>query len=163
MPTPPLPETKESTSKSNSSPHCPPYRPPLPFSATYRNMLRSPTSVSLKIKFAANGTSRVFRSIFSCVKNKDSKKKSLFLHILNNWLMRIHADMKMADLVHLNFEVLAVVQRLQIPFGFKDKTISDVCREHSINVDFFLQLVQWFNERENLPQEQLIQGVVERL
>src|SRR5690554_1033278 len=72
--------------------------------------------------------------------------------------MRIHADMKMADLVHLNFEVLAVVQRLQIPFGFKDKTISDVCREHSINVDFFLQLVQWFNERENFPQEQLIQG-----
>ncbi|WP_088655769.1 hemerythrin domain-containing protein [Geofilum rhodophaeum] len=72
--------------------------------------------------------------------------------------MRIHADMKMADLVHLNFEVLAVVQRLQIPFGFKDKTISDVCREHNINVDFFLQLVQWFNERENFPQEQLIQG-----
>src|SRR5690554_3050798 len=80
MPTPPLPETKESTSKSNSSPNCPPYRPPLPFSATYRNMLRSPTSVSLKIKFAANGTSRVFRSIFSCVKNKDSKKILIFTH-----------------------------------------------------------------------------------
>lgn len=76
----PLQQPKESTSKSNSSPNCPPYRPPLPFSATYRNMLRSPTSVSLKIKFAANGTSRVFRSIFSCVKNKDSKKILIFTH-----------------------------------------------------------------------------------
>ncbi|SKC23865.1 hemerythrin domain-containing protein [Alkalitalea saponilacus] len=70
--------------------------------------------------------------------------------------MRIHAKMKMADLVQFNFEILAVIQRLQIPFGFKDKSIETVCRESSINVDFFLQLAQWFNERENFPQQQLI-------
>ena len=72
--------------------------------------------------------------------------------------MRIHANMKMTDLVHLNFEILAVIQRLQIPFGFKDKTITSVCQEAGIDVDFFLQLAQWFNERDNFPQEELIQG-----
>jgi regulator of cell morphogenesis and NO signaling len=77
--------------------------------------------------------------------------------------MRIHANMKMADLVQLNFEILAVIQRLQIPFGFKDKSIQTVCNEHSIDVDFFLQLAQWFNERDNFPQEELIQGQPEWL
>jgi len=77
--------------------------------------------------------------------------------------MRIHANMKMADLVHLNFEVLAVIQRLQIPFGFRDKSVQNICDENNIHVDFFLQLVQWFNERENFPQEQLMQGKAEWL
>jgi len=72
--------------------------------------------------------------------------------------MRIHANMKIADLVHFNFEVLAVIQRLQIPFAFKDKTILTICQENNIDAEFFLQLVQWFNERENFPQEQLIKG-----
>ncbi|WP_062126556.1 hemerythrin domain-containing protein [Geofilum rubicundum] len=77
--------------------------------------------------------------------------------------MRIHAHMKMADLVHLNFEVLAVIQRLQIPFGFKDKSVQTICEDNNIHVEFFLQLVQWFNERENFPQEQLMQGKAEWL
>ncbi|MDG5799728.1 hemerythrin domain-containing protein [Marinilabiliaceae bacterium ANBcel2] len=72
--------------------------------------------------------------------------------------MRIHSNMKMADLVEVNFEILEVIQRLQIPFGFKDKTIDKVCKENNIEVLFFLQLAQWFIERENFPQEELMQG-----
>ena len=77
--------------------------------------------------------------------------------------MRIHANMKMSDVVQFNFEVLVVLQRLQIPFGFKDKSIQTVCDENDMPVELFLQLVQWFNERENFPQEQLIRGDAEWL
>lgn len=77
--------------------------------------------------------------------------------------MIIHSNMKMADLVSLNFEILAVIQRLRIPFRFKDKTINTICKENNIDVEFFLQLAQWFHERDNFPQEELIQGHPELL
>ena len=72
--------------------------------------------------------------------------------------MSIHADMKMAELVQLNFNVLAVIQRLQIPFGFKDKSVRTICEEQQMPVTFFMELVHWFLERENFPQEQLESG-----
>src|SRR5690554_3985766 len=72
--------------------------------------------------------------------------------------MSIHADMKMAELVQLNFNVLAVIQRLQIHIGFKDKSVRTICEEQQMPVSFFMELVHWFLERENFPQEQLIKG-----
>jgi len=71
--------------------------------------------------------------------------------------MRIHANMKLSDLVTMNFEIIAVIQRLEIPYGFKDKTIATVCKENNIEVNSFLHLAQWFNDRDYFPQEQLIQ------
>ena len=70
--------------------------------------------------------------------------------------MRIHANMKMADLVHINFDLLAVLQRLQIPFGFKDKSVATVCKESDVDVNFFLALTQWFIDRKELPQAELM-------
>lgn len=72
-------------------------------------------------------------------------------------MTRIHANMKLSDLVEMNFEIVAVIQRLEIPYGFKEKTINTVCQENNIDVDFFLQLAQWFNDRHYSPQDQLIQ------
>lgn len=70
--------------------------------------------------------------------------------------MRISAQMKMADLVHINFELLSVLQRLMIPFGFKDKSVLTVCNENNVDVDFFLALTQWFLNRDEFPQQELM-------
>lgn len=70
--------------------------------------------------------------------------------------MRINAQMKMADLVHINFEILSVLQRLKIPFGFKEKSVATVCSDSHVDVDFFMALTQWFLERDDFPQEQLM-------
>jgi regulator of cell morphogenesis and NO signaling len=70
--------------------------------------------------------------------------------------MHIHASMKMADLIQSDFELLAVVQRLKIPFGFKGKSIEVVCRDQGINLDFFLNLARWFHERDFLHKEMLM-------
>ncbi len=70
--------------------------------------------------------------------------------------MRISAHMKMSDLVLINFELLSVLQRLRIPFGFKEKLVATVCQESNVDVDFFMDLIQWFLERDDFPQEQLM-------
>ena len=70
--------------------------------------------------------------------------------------MHIHPHMKMSELVQSDFELLAVLQRLKIPFGFKDKTIQTVCKEQGIDLDFFLNLAKWFHERDFFPGETLM-------
>jgi regulator of cell morphogenesis and NO signaling len=71
--------------------------------------------------------------------------------------MLITADMKMADLIHLDFQLLAVIQRIGIPLGFREKTIDEVCKENSVDTDFFLQLSNAFHDKDYFPKEKLLQ------
>jgi regulator of cell morphogenesis and NO signaling len=77
--------------------------------------------------------------------------------------MHIHPSMKMSDLVQSDFELLAVLQRLKIPFGFKDKSIQTVCKEEGIDLNFFLNLARWFHERDFFPGETLMNHPVKWL
>ncbi|MFO8000019.1 MAG: hemerythrin domain-containing protein [Marinilabilia sp.] len=77
--------------------------------------------------------------------------------------MHIHPTMKMSELVQADFELLAVLQRLKIPFGFKDKSIKTVCREEGIDLNFFLNLARWFHERDFFPGETLMHHPVKWL
>ena len=71
--------------------------------------------------------------------------------------MQIHPFMKMSELVQADFELLAVLQRLKIPFGLKDKSIKTVCNEEGIDLNFFLSLTRWFHERDFFPGETLME------
>ncbi len=81
--------------------------------------------------------------------------------------MQIRPSMKMAELIQHDFELLAVIQRLKIPFGFKEKSIETVCNEEDIDIDFFLNLVHWFHNRESIPGETLmhhpVKGIIRYL
>ncbi len=77
--------------------------------------------------------------------------------------MQIHPSMKMSDFVKSDFELLAVLQRLKIPFGFKDKSIQTVCEEQGIDLDFFLSIARWFHERDFFPGETLMKHSVKWL
>ena len=46
--------------------------------------------------------------------------------------------MKIADLVDFNFNLLGVLTRLGIGFGFGDETVEEVCRRTGINANTFL-------------------------
>lgn len=70
--------------------------------------------------------------------------------------MLITADMKMADLIHLDFQLLAVTQRIGIRLGFREKSINEVCIENNVNTDFFLQLVNCFHDKDYFPKEKLL-------
>ncbi len=67
--------------------------------------------------------------------------------------MLITADMKMADLIHLDFQLLAVIQRIGINLGFREKTIDEVCKENDVDTDFFIQIARSFHDKDYFPKE----------
>ncbi|MFO7938686.1 MAG: hemerythrin domain-containing protein [Bacteroidales bacterium] len=61
----------------------------------------------------------------------------------------------MADMIHLNHFTLDVIERFGIKLGFGNKTIEQVCNENGIPVDFFLEIVNAFIDKDYFPQKQL--------
>lgn len=60
--------------------------------------------------------------------------------------------MKMADLIHKNYHILPILNRFDIFLGFGNKTIEQVCTEQNINVDFFIEVVNIFNDENYFPK-----------
>ena len=75
--------------------------------------------------------------------------------------MLIHSDMKMADIIHLDYQLLSVLQRLNIPLGFKEMTVDEVCKLHAIDTNFFLQLANTVHDKEYFPMEEFLNFPVE--
>jgi regulator of cell morphogenesis and NO signaling len=59
--------------------------------------------------------------------------------------MIITPTMKMANVIIQNHHLLAIIDRFGIKLGFGEKTVSQVCKEYNIPVDFFLEIVNTFN------------------
>jgi len=82
-------------------------------------------------------------------------------------IQMIHKRIKMADLIHLNYHILPIINRFGVFLGFGDKTIEQICKEKNINVDFFLEIVNVFLYDDYFPAENLqhfdIQDIVEYL
>jgi regulator of cell morphogenesis and NO signaling len=71
--------------------------------------------------------------------------------------MLITADMKMADLIHLDFQLLAVIQRIGIPLGFREKTIDEICKDNLVDTDFFLQITNAFHDKDFFPKDKFFE------
>jgi len=69
--------------------------------------------------------------------------------------MNITSDMKMADVIHFNYSLLPVITRFGIELGFGDKTVEEVCRDHEVNLDFFIEITNSFVDDEYIPQKDL--------
>lgn len=61
----------------------------------------------------------------------------------------------MADLILQNHHLLSVINRFGIQLGFGDKNIEDVCKLYEINVDFFLEIANSFNDPSFFPKDRL--------
>ncbi|WP_430812172.1 MULTISPECIES: hemerythrin domain-containing protein [unclassified Carboxylicivirga] len=64
--------------------------------------------------------------------------------------MHITSEMKMVDVVQHDIQLLAVIQRFEIPLGFKERTVSEVCHSHNVDVNFFLLIANSFHDKEFL-------------
>lgn len=69
--------------------------------------------------------------------------------------MQIHKDMKMADIIHLNYQLLPLLERFDIALGFGDKTVETVCQENKVNVDFFLEITNSYHDHNYFPRQNL--------
>ncbi|MGE4540066.1 MAG: hypothetical protein AB7D35_02285 [Bacteroidales bacterium] len=69
--------------------------------------------------------------------------------------MRIHKDLKMAEVIHMNHHLLPVLNRFDIFLGFGERTVEAVCKDHKINLDFFLEIVNTFHDPSYFPLRHL--------
>ncbi|MDY6800255.1 MAG: hemerythrin domain-containing protein [Bacteroidota bacterium] len=69
--------------------------------------------------------------------------------------MIITKDNKMADVIHLNYSTLKVLNRFGIELGFGDKTVEDVCQQHQVDLDFFLEIINTFVNEDYFPKKHL--------
>jgi regulator of cell morphogenesis and NO signaling len=60
----------------------------------------------------------------------------------------------MAEVIHVNYLVLPILERFDIQLGFGDKTIREVCSDRNVNVDFFLEIINSFNDHHYFPEAQ---------
>lgn len=67
----------------------------------------------------------------------------------------ISKSMKMADLVHLNYLLLFVLDRFGIKLGFGDKTIQEVCGEYNLDADFFVEIANSFLDEDYVPSSNI--------
>ncbi|MDA3953820.1 MAG: hemerythrin domain-containing protein [Bacteroidales bacterium] len=61
----------------------------------------------------------------------------------------------MADVIHMNYFTLSVLNRFGIELGFGDKTVVEVCKKANIDVDFFLEIANAFVDKDYFPKKQL--------
>lgn len=66
--------------------------------------------------------------------------------------MLIKKNIKMADVIHINYLFLRVLDRFGIKLGFGDKKIDEICKEYNVDVDFFLEVINSFNNKTYLPK-----------
>ena len=92
----------------------------------------------------------------------------LFLFIPNKYYfctklieMHITREMKMVDVVQKDIQLLAVIQRLEIPLGFREKSVKEVCEENNVDVEFFLQLANSFHDKDYFERKQFDKFPVE--
>lgn len=69
--------------------------------------------------------------------------------------MNITHDMKMADVIHLNYSLLPVITRFNIHLGFGDKSVREVCKDFDVNLDFFIEITNSFIDDDYIPQKDL--------
>lgn len=55
----------------------------------------------------------------------------------------------------MNYHLLQIVSRFGITLGFGDKTVKQVCKDFSIDVDFFLEIVNSYHNNRYFPKKHL--------
>ena len=63
---------------------------------------------------------------------------------------------KVFRLIHQNYDLLPVINRFGIRLGLKEKSVETVCREKNINPNFFLAIINAFNNEKFFPQDELL-------
>jgi len=69
--------------------------------------------------------------------------------------MLITKNIKMADVIHMNYFTLSVLNRFGIELGFGDKSVEAVCKMYRVDPDFFLEIVNTFVNKDYFPKKHL--------
>jgi len=67
----------------------------------------------------------------------------------------ITPEMKMADVIHMNYLLLPVINRFGIELGFGDQTVEQVCARQGVNLSFFLDITNAYHDESYFPKEKM--------
>ncbi len=60
--------------------------------------------------------------------------------------MLIEKDMKLADVLHHDHNLIPVINRFGLTLGFGDNTIDEICQAQNVDSDFFLTILNTFHD-----------------
>ena len=63
---------------------------------------------------------------------------------------------KLASVIHKDYTLLPVINRLGLKLGFGDLTIKQLCVNHSIDVTFFIEIINVFRNENYFPEKKLL-------
>ncbi len=69
--------------------------------------------------------------------------------VMKNYLF--DENMKMADLILIKPSLILLLPRFNIPMGFGDKSVKELCQNHGIAVDFFLLICNIYSHDNYVP------------
>lgn len=61
----------------------------------------------------------------------------------------------MADVIHMNYLLLYVIDRFGIKLGFGDQSVEEVCRKHHLDADFVVEIVNSFVDENYIPSSDI--------
>ena len=67
----------------------------------------------------------------------------------------ITKNQELANLIHTDIDLLYLLRRFNINLGFGDKSIEQVCISQGINVEFFLEIINIFHNKDYFPTSKL--------
>ncbi len=71
--------------------------------------------------------------------------------------MTIRPNMKLADLIDLNHNLLSVLSRLNVSLGFGEHTIEQACKLSGVNTASFTLICEVYNNDEYIPTTSLLE------
>jgi regulator of cell morphogenesis and NO signaling len=69
--------------------------------------------------------------------------------------MLILGEMKLADVIHHDYNLVPVISRFDISLGFGDGTIKEICDQRNVNLEFFLSILNTFHDEQYFPKDYL--------
>lgn len=69
--------------------------------------------------------------------------------------MLLEKEMKLADVINHDYNLIPVIGRFNIMLGFGDGSIETICNEREINIDFFLTILNSFHDPQYLDKKYL--------
>lgn len=69
------------------------------------------------------------------------------------------ADMKMSEIFHTNLNMALILPRLDMDFGFAEKTVEQCCQMHGVDCNFFLMIGNVYTFEDYLPDIQDVMNI----
>ena len=69
--------------------------------------------------------------------------------------MIIQKEMKLADVIHHDYNLVPVINRFGLHLGFGDQSIETLCLKNGVNIEFFLTILNAFHDPQYFPKKHL--------